>query len=101
MNKTSISDDIKLYNAQRTEFLLNNLPLKATREEIAFDKNTIFIKNIKGYYGSNSGNIIVADGTVRDYTNSADTQIKVTGTATNDLMKNYLSKVVGYPLTLE
>ena len=79
---------------------VNNLPVYLEKGVVDITKNTITLKDFNGWYGSSKSNVATMTGTIKDYTKSVDTYVEINGKATNDLTKNYLSKLIGYPVTL-
>lgn len=79
---------------------LSNLPVIIEKGLVEINKKSILLKNFEGWYGKHRRNVISFFGNVDDYTNSVDTTIEAVGLATNDFAKNYLSQVVGIPITL-
>ncbi len=77
-----------------------NLPVIAQSGLITIDNKQILLKNFKGYYGTNEENKASLEGSVRDYLKSANTEIIIKGMATNELTKNYISKLAGLRIEL-
>ncbi len=98
--KEGLKGIIKLNNARLKVIPVNNLPITAQHGVVTFNNKTVFLKDFKGYYGKNKKNAIEMFGTIDDYMKSVDTNIEVTGVATNEFTKDYLSKLAGCKLTL-
>lgn len=79
---------------------LNNLPICLQKGRVNINDKEIVLSDFEGYYGTQKSNIAKANGTIKDYYKSVDTNIVVTGVTTNEFTKNYLSKAIGYPLEL-
>lgn len=79
---------------------VNNLPLVVEHGVVTLDSKDIYLKDFKGYYGKSRKNLVEMSGTVKDYMKSVETNIEATGVATNELTRDYLSKVAGCKLTL-
>lgn len=79
---------------------LNNLPVTIENGLVEINKDLILLKDFDGWYGSHKRNVIKFFGNIYDYTNSVGTTIEADGLATNDFAKNYLSQVVGIPISL-
>ena len=79
---------------------LNNLSIIAEKGIVEIDNEKITLKDFQGWYGSHKHNKVELFGDIKDYTKSVDTNIEITGIATNDLVQNYISKIAGCPLTL-
>lgn len=91
---------VKLNPATLKLVPLANLPVYLDKGFIDITDKTITLRDFEGWYGSSKSNKVVLKGTVEDYTKSVDTNIEITGAATNDLTQNYISKLIGCPLTL-
>lgn len=100
MTNKDLNGDIKLNKASLKVIPLNNLPVFVSGGNVKITNTDIILSDFKGRYGSLAKNVVQFNGTVKDYTKSVDIYIEATGKATNDLTKNYLSKIVGIPLTL-
>ena len=95
-----INGVVRLNNGSLKIIPMANLPVVANSGLIKISKNDIILSDFKGWYGTNRRNSFVLGGTVKDYTKSVDTNIEITGVATNDLTQNYLSKLAGCKITL-
>lgn len=100
MTNKDLNGDIKVNKASLKVIPLNNLPVFVNGGSVKITNTDITLNDFKGRYGSWARNVFQFNGTVKDYTKSVDTYIEATGKATDDLTKNYLSKLVGIPLTL-
>ena len=100
LTKKGMNGKIKINKSTLKIIPLNNLPVNVTKGLIDITPTTITLKDFQGWYGSSKSNIVTLLGTVDDYTKSVDMNIELNGKATNDLTKNYLSKLIGYPITL-
>lgn len=100
MTNKDLKGSVKLNKGSLKIIPLNNLPIVVEQGLVEITAKEIFLKDFKGYYGTSKLNHVEMSGDIKDYTKSVDTNIVATGTATNDLTKNYLSQVVGCPLTL-
>ena len=98
--KEGLKGIIKINNAAMKVIPVNNLPVIAKQGVVTFNNKTIFLKDFKGYYGKSPKNEIEMFGTIDDYMKSVDTNIEVTGVATNEFTRDYLSKLAGCKLTL-
>ncbi len=98
--KEGLKGIIKLNNARLKVIPVNNLPIIAQKGVVTFNNKTVFLKDFKGYYGKSKNNSIEMFGTIDDYMKSVDTNIEVTGNATNEFTRDYLSKLAGCKLTL-
>lgn len=100
MTNKDLNGEIKLNKASLKVVPLNNLPVFVNGGNVKITNTDITLSDFKGRYGSLVKNVVQFSGTIKDYTKSVDTYIEATGKATDDLTKNYLSKIVGIPLTL-
>lgn len=100
MTNKDLNGDIKVNKASLKVIPLNNLPVFVNGGNVKITNTDITLNDFKGRYGSWARNVVQFNGTVKDYTKSVDTYIEATGKATDDLTKNYISKLVGIPLTL-
>lgn len=91
-------------NLDRASFKLipfSNLPILITGGKVDFDSKDVYLKDFKGYYNNKPSNKMVFSGTVKDYLKSIDTKLVGDAVVTNDFAKNYLSKMVGYPMQIK
>lgn len=100
MTKDDLKGFVKVNNSSLKIIPLSNMPLVVEEGFVDITSKDIVLRDFKGYYGTNKASRISMSGTVNDYTKSVDTNIEAIGLATNDLTKNYLSPLVGCPLTL-
>lgn len=96
----NINGNIKFKNSGLKLIYLNNMPVYINNGTAYIAKDNIKLANFNGYYGNTKENSITFEGDVKNYTVLPDIKIQAKGRATNDLAKNYLSKVVGFPLEL-
>ena len=88
------------FNTLRLNLIpLENLPVTAAGL-VTIDSNQILLKNFEGHYGKSKENKARMEGSVKDYMKSADTEIVIRGTATNELTKDYISKLAGVKIEL-
>ena len=100
LTNKDINGIVRLNNGAVKIIPVNNLPIIAQSGLIKISKKDIVLSDFKGWYGTSKRNNFLLGGTIKDYTKSVDTNIEITGVATNDLTKNYLSKLAGCELTL-
>lgn len=100
MTNKGINGDVKLKQSSLKIIPVNNLPVYVSSGNIKISNTQIKLNDFKGWYGSSQKNRVQLAGTIDDYTKSVDTNIEISGVATNDLTKNYISPLVGCPLTL-
>ncbi len=80
---------------------LANLPILLNHGKVTLDSEVVNLKEFRGYYGNKPSNRMNFDGTVKDYLKSVDTDLEGKALVTNDFSANYLSKLVGYPITMK
>lgn len=100
LTNKDINGTVKLNTGALKIVPLNDLPIIAQEGKVEITNKKILLKDFKGYYGTSKANHVKLNGYVDDYTRSVDTNIEITGVGTNDLTQNYISKLVGCPLTL-
>ncbi len=100
LTNNDINGVVRLNNGSLKIIPMANLPVVANSGLIKISKDDVVLSDFKGWYGTNRRNSFVLGGTVKDYTKSVDTNIEITGVATNDLTQNYLSKLAGCKITL-
>ncbi len=79
---------------------ISNIPVLLEKGKIALTKNTLTLKDFKGYYNNRKENQLEMEGTVDDYLKSIDTNLVARGVVTNDFIANYFAKMVGIPVEL-
>lgn len=80
---------------------LENLPILLNKGDISFDNSKVKLKNFKGYYNNKIANSMDFDGTIDDYLKTVDTNLVGNAVVTNDFAKNYLSKLLSYPMQIQ
>jgi hypothetical protein len=71
-----------------------------THGYIQITPENIYLKDFDGYWGNSKSDKVTLEGTVKDYTKTCDTEIKIHTKLDDCFSKNYLSQVVGIPLTI-
>lgn len=100
MHKSGMDGEVKLNKASMKIVPLADIPLSVNKGLVKITPKSIDLSGFEGYYGLNSANKVMLDGTVKDYMKSCDTEVVVKTAANNEFAKNYLSKVVGIPLEI-
>lgn len=100
LSKKKMNGTININPSSLKVIPVNNLPINITKGTVLLTNNDITLKDFSGYYGSLNTNKLSMNGIIKDYTKSCDTEVIVTTVATNDFAKNYLSKMVGIPITI-
>lgn len=96
-----INGEVKLNSLGFKLIPLLDLPVLLTDGDIKFDDNRITLTNFKGYYNNNSSNKMDFEGSVKDYLKSVDTNLVGNTIITDDFAKNYLSKMINYPIRIK
>ena len=101
LSKDGLNGDVFVKQSSLKVIPVNNLPITVTKGKIHITPKTIYLSDFNGYYGKNATkNKVVMTGSIKDYMKSVDTYIEASGKATNELTKDYISDLVGCPLTL-
>lgn len=100
LSNAGINGNIILKNNSFKLVPLANLPVTIENGVLDLTSSKISLRDFKGYYGKNKKNILTVTGSIDDYTKTVQSDIELKGQVTNDFVGNYLSKLVGYPLTL-
>lgn len=100
MTNKDMSGTVKINKISSKLIPLADIPFTATKGLIEIGSKDIFLKDIKGYYGSKSSNKIEINGDVKDYVKTAKTTVLVNGDAENEFA-DYVSKVAGCKFTLQ
>lgn len=79
---------------------VSDLPLTVKSGKVILTSKDITFKDFKGYHGKLKSNKVTLEGVIKDYTNSCDTDVTIHTVAANEFAKDYLSKLVGVPLTI-
>lgn len=79
---------------------LLNLPVKVTKGLIEIDNNDIVLKDFEGFYNNKKTNNFIFSGDVKDYLKTCDTKIVSDIFVNDDFFKNYISKMLGMPVSL-
>ena len=99
-NKT-LSGEVNLNKLNFKLIPLADLPILLNRGKISFNESKIYLKEFKGYYNNKPANTMDFEGTVNDYLKSVETNLEGNAIVTNDLARNYLSKMANYPIGIE
>lgn len=79
---------------------VNNIPIEITNGDIKLTKNTIFLTNFDGFYGKNRQNFINMEGKIDDYIKTFQSKLEISANITNDLLKKYISPLIGMDISL-
>ena len=100
LTKNDLNGKINLNKSSLKIIPVSNLPVTVNKGTVLLTKNDIIFKDIEGYYGTSTANKASVNGSMKDYTKTGDTNVTIKTVATNDFAQNYLSKLVGIPLTI-
>ena len=100
LTKTDMNGSINLNKSSLKIIPINDLPITVTKGTVLLTSKDIIFKDIEGYYGTRTTNKAAVNGTMKDYAKTGDTNVTIKTVATNDFAQNYLSKLVGIPLTI-
>lgn len=100
LKNDGINGKVKIKKINAKLIPVANLPFTITNGSIDIDPKNIKINDIEGYYGKSKINDIDINGTIKNYTKTADTMLAVVGYASDELAR-YVSKVAGCKLNLK
>ena len=100
LTKKDLNGKINLNNGSLKIIPVSDLPINVNKGTVLLTSKDIILKDIEGYYGTQATNKATLNGTIKDYTKTCDTNVTIKTVATNDFAENYLSKLVGIPLTI-
>src|SRR5574344_2142135 len=93
---------ISLINGKFKIPMVKNLPVVLHSGNIFVNKKDIYFNNFNGYYASlKKANRFEVKGGAKNYLKTVNVIAYGRGFLTNDFMKNYLTPMVGYPITLK
>ena len=100
LTKQNIHGDI---NVNESEFKIKDLmkmPVKITQGIVEIGNKDITLKDFKGYYNNKTNDTLTMEGTVKDYWKTCDTKIVSDIFVNDDFFREYLSKMLGSPISL-
>lgn len=100
IKKNSFAGDIKVNEVNLKVIPLLNMPVKITNGEVKIGEKDIEYKNFEGYYNNKKTNTLSMKGYTKDYQKTCETKLDSDIYITNDLFKNYLSKMLGSPVEI-
>lgn len=100
LNNKGIAGNLDLNKLSFKLVPFMNLPVLLNNGKVSFDNERITLKDFKGYYNGKPSNKMDFEGTVDDYFKSVNTNLVGNAVVTNDFSKNYLSKMLGYPMEI-
>jgi len=96
----NIDGEVKLNKFSCILQPLNNLPLTANKGFAKINNKDIILSDFEGYYGKRTDNPIKMQGGIYDYFSTAKTNIIADTVFSNEFAKDYLSPLIGFPLTV-
>lgn len=96
----NMNGSVKLNKLRFKLIPLMDLPILLTNGDVKFDNYKIDLKNFKGYYNDKPANKMDFGGTVKDYLKTIDTDLTGNAIVADDFAKNYLSKMINYPIRI-
>jgi len=101
LKKNDLSGKVNLNSLKLKLVPVNNLPLTLTGGTVFLTKNDITFKDFNGYHGKQPVNKVKINGIIKDYTKSCDTDVTIDTSARNEFARDYLSKIVGFPMQIK
>lgn len=90
-------------NVNESEFKIKDLmkmPVKITQGIIEIGNKDITLKDFKGYYNNKTNDTLTMEGAVQDYWKTCDTKIISDIFVNDDFFRDYVSKMLGSPISL-
>ena len=90
-------------NVNESEFKIKDLmkmPVKITQGIVEIGNKDITLKDFKGYYNNKTNDTLTMEGTVKDYWKTCDTKIVSDIFVNDDFFRDYVSKMLGSPISL-
>ena len=90
-------------NVNESEFKIKDLmkmPVKITQGIVEIGNKDIILKDFKGYYNNKPNDTLTMEGSVKDYWKTCDTKIVSDIFVNNDFFRDYVSKMLGSPISL-
>ena len=95
-----LNGDIRINEVNFKVKPILDMPVKITKGEVKIGEKDIDFVDFKGYYNNKKTNTFSLKGYTKDYQKTCDTKLDSDIFITNDLFKNYLSKMLGAPVQL-
>ena len=95
-----LSGDIKINEVNLKVKPILDLPVKITKGEVKIGEKDIDFVGFEGYYNNKKTNTLSMKGYTKDYQKTCETKLDSDIFITNDLFKNYLSKMLGSPVQI-
>ena len=90
-----LKGNFKLNNLKFKVKDVDNIPITLTKGIIDLSSTDIQLKDFEGYYDNNPQNKMAFAGTVKDYLNTMEMDLKGNASARNDFFKNHLTRMAG------
>ena len=90
-------------NVNESEFKIKDLmkmPVKITQGIVEIGNKDITLKDFKGYYNNKTNDTLTMEGSVKDYWKTCDTKIVSDIFVNDDFFRDYVSKMLGSPISL-
>ena len=100
LNNKGLNGFLKVNQIGAKLIPLADLPLSINKGLITLNSNDIEIKDFDGFYGMNKKNKISLEGSVKDYSKTAETDISLKGIIYDEFAK-YLSKLAGMKINVK
>lgn len=100
ISKNKMDGVLDLKNISFNIVPVDKIPITLQKGHITLDDKNMKLSDFEGFYDNRKTNKFKFGGTVNDYLQSIDTDIKAHATAGNDFFKKHLSAMVNYPIEL-
>ena len=100
LSNKGLNADIKINGINFKIIPLLDMPVKITDGKISVGNEDINFTDFKGYYNNKKTNTLEMKGSTKDYKKTCNTKLDFNIFITNDLFKNYLSKMLGTQIEL-
>jgi len=96
-----INGDVNLHRLSLLFTPVNNIPVNLNKGHIKIAGKDINLENFEGYYSGRKINSLKFSGIIKDYMKTFDTNITADAIVTDDFAKQYVSKMIGYPVGIK
>lgn len=101
LHKNDISGKVDLNSLKLKIIPVNNLPITLDGGTVLLTNNDITFKDFKGFHGKEKANTLSINGIMKDYMKSCDTDVMIKTVARGEFARDYLSKVIGFPVQIK
>ena len=95
-----LNGDIKIKEVNLKVKPILDMPVKISKGTVKIGEKDIDFEGFEGYYNNLKTNTLSMKGYTKDYKKTCDTKLDSDIFITNDLFKNYLSKMLGSPVQI-